>query len=429
MNTIHQINLAFSAAGIALSIVGLIQTLLSSYLEKGTRRFFTAFFCILGAYDCFILTHVLISAYSEYRFAVLSRVIFFGQAIFSSVLSLLLTGFILHLSGEKKIMYNRIFRINFVLWIVYAGMLTANLFSGKIYTVDDFNHYSRGPLFPLQMVPLALIMAMNLLLLRQKWSVLTVKQKRAFMNYILLPSAAMLVQMWSFGVHLIAISTVIAAIIMYSYIIADQTEQYHKRESENARLKINILLAQIQPHFLFNSLTAIKQLCRKDPGKAEKAIADFTAYLRLNMDSLQSDALIPFDEELKHVQGFLNLQKLRFGNELNVVYDLKYRDFYIPTLTLQPLVENAVTYGVRKSESGTGTVMIHSEAFPDRIEISVEDDGPGFVPDVSPDDRDHPHIGLQNVRQRLEQQCDGKLLIDSELDRGTKVTIVLYRGG
>ena len=97
----------------------------------------------------------------------------------------------------------------------------------------------------------------------------------------------------------------------------------------------------------------------------------------------------------------------------------------MPTLTLQPLVENAVTYGVRKSETGCGTVTIRSRAFPDRWEVSVTDDGPGFVPDSLPGDSERSHVGLRNVRERLKHTCGGELRIDSVLGEGTTVTIVL----
>ena len=425
MSTVHLINLIFAAAGSVLGILGLIQTLVCRYLDKETRIFFISFFGILEGYVLFIMTREIIHGFTGAKWVTLSRIAFFGQALLSSVLAVLITGFMLYQSGVKDITKNHAFRISFTLWLLYAAFLVSNLFHGRIYSVDENNAYSRGPLYPLLMVSPVLIMMLNLWVLWQKRHKLTENQKRAFAIYVIAPMVAMLVQMWSLGVHLIVISTVTAAIVMFSYIIADQTERYYLREVENHRLKVDILLAQIQPHFLFNSLTTIKLLCRKDPAKAEDAVTDFTAYLRRHMESLQSDVPIPFEEEIKHVQAYLNLQKLRFGDELNVVYDLEVTDFRIPTLTLQPLVENAVTYGVRRSESGCGTVTIRSRSFPDRVEVCVEDDGPGFVRETLPNDRERSHIGLQNVREHLIQQCGGKLLIDSTPGKGTKVTIIL----
>lgn len=427
MVNVHVINLIFAAAGMVLGILGLVQTLVCRYLDDETRNFFIGFFGILEGYVIFIMTREIIHRFSGPEWVELSRVAFFGQAFLSSVLPVLITGFMLYQSGDKNITKNHFFRISLALWLLYVGMLVSNLFHGRIYFVNENNAYSRGPYFPMLMVPPILIMILNLWILWKKQHKLTENQKRAFTIYVIVPMAAMLVQMWSFGVHLIVISTVTAAIFMLAFIIADQTERYYIREMENHRLKVDILLAQIQPHFLFNSLTIIKLLCRKDPAKAEEAVADFTDYLRRHMESLQSDVLIPFEEEMKHVQAYLNLQKLRFGDELNVAYDLEVKDFRIPTLTLQPLVENAVTYGVRRSESGCGTVTIRSRSFPDRVEVCVEDDGPGFIRETLPNDKERSHIGLQNVRERLSRQCGGKLLIDSTPGQGTTVTIVLPR--
>ena len=106
----------------------------------------------------------------------------------------------------------------------------------------------------------------------------------------------------------------------------------------------------------------------------------------------------------------------------------------MPALTLQPLVENAVRYGVRKNESGQGTVLITTRETVGYFKIAVIDDGPGFDPKViergarpeeEAKDESHAGIGLVNVRRRLAMLCDGKLEIDSQPGKGTKVTILL----
>ena len=96
----------------------------------------------------------------------------------------------------------------------------------------------------------------------------------------------------------------------------------------------------------------------------------------------------------------------------------------MPTLTLQPIVENAVRYGVRKTSTGEGTVIIQTRAYPSHYEVKVIDDGPGFDPNVRKEDG-LSHTGLNNVRERLQRICDGKLEIWSELGKGTIVTMIL----
>lgn len=197
-------------------------------------------------------------------------------------------------------------------------------------------------------------------------------------------------------------------------------------EDELAQSRIAIAISQIQPHFLYNSLTAIKQLCAVDPPRAERAIGAFSSFLRGNLDSISSTLPIPFDRELTHIQNYLSLEKLRFGKRLNVIYGIQTSEFLIPSLTVQPLVENAVRYGVTK-KAGGGTVSLFVKEEESRILIEVCDDGVGFDPDKQADD-ERSHIGIQNVRKRLQAQCGGTLAINSEEGKGTTVTISIKKG-
>lgn len=203
------------------------------------------------------------------------------------------------------------------------------------------------------------------------------------------------------------------------------------REHEDdlkARQRIQIMLGQIQPHFLYNTLGAIKSTYYDDPELARRAIDQFTDFLRHNMDSLTDDQPISFERELAHVRCYLDLLQLRFGDSLHVEYDLECTDFRIPTLTLQPLVENAVSYGVRKNPKGNGLVIIRTRELPESYEVSVIDNGPGFVPDNVPGDSERSHIGIQNVRSRLHSAIGAELTIRSEPGKGTAAVMILPKG-
>ena len=203
------------------------------------------------------------------------------------------------------------------------------------------------------------------------------------------------------------------------------------REHEDdlkARQRIQIMLGQIQPHFLYNTLGAIKSTYYDDPELARRAIDQFTDFLRHNMDSLTDDQPISFEKELAHVRCYLDLLQLRFGDSLHVEYDLECTDFRIPTLTLQPLVENAVSYGVRKNPKGNGLVIIRTRELPESYEVSVIDNGPGFVPDNVPGDSERSHIGIQNVRSRLHSSIGAELTIRSEPGKGTAAVMILPKG-
>ena len=145
------------------------------------------------------------------------------------------------------------------------------------------------------------------------------------------------------------------------------------------------------------------------------------------MDSLESKAPIPFEQELLHVENYLALEHQRFQDRLKVVYEITARDFSIPSLTLQPVVENAVRHGVLRREEG-GTVTIRTEETADAYLVTVSDDGLGF-PDKLEGEDNQSHIGIKNVRERLRLLCGGTLTLRSTPGRGTAAAITIPKEG
>lgn len=189
-------------------------------------------------------------------------------------------------------------------------------------------------------------------------------------------------------------------------------------------MSVDIMLSQIQPHFLYNALGTISHLCKHDPVDAQKAIQEFSAFLRGNMDSLKDRDPVPFEQELNHVMNYLRLEQRRFQNRLKVVYEIQTTGFFIPPLSLQPLVENAVRHGILQKEDG-GTLTIRAWEGEDDFFVAVEDDGVGFErASQLPDLGDHAHIGIENVRGRLAAAGGGTLSIHSS-DQGTAVTLTI----
>ena len=417
------INLIIVVAGLTMSILGLMQAFIERNIESNTRGFFLVLFSALSLYMICILTRTLVTYNDDYISVMLSRIVMPGQAILASVLVILSTAFLLYQSGVIKWYRSVSFIVAFLLWISYIILQIYNLFSGVLFVVNDDNSYYRGPLYPFQMIPMAIILSINLLIVFLQRDRLSKSQKTAFIIYAVLPIIAMLIQAIFKGIHLIAISTVISAFLMLSYITREQNKRYHIKELENADLKMNIMLSQIQTHFLYNALTTIKRLCIKDSYKASESIGQFAEYLRHNMDSITAKHPISFTKELDHVKGYLSLIELRFGDDIQVNYDIEYTDFRLPTLTLQPIVENAVTHGIRGTEDGIGAVTISTRLVGENVEVTVEDDGAGF--DVNKTIDKDSHIGINNVRKRIEHMSGGELIIDSEIGHGTKATIRL----
>ena len=199
--------------------------------------------------------------------------------------------------------------------------------------------------------------------------------------------------------------------------------QIQKMQYDMLQMRISIMTSQIQPHFLYNSLTSIAQLCEKQPQQAKKATIEFADYMRHNMNSLKNSKPVPFDVELNHLKTYLSLKKMRFGDELEIVFDIETTDFLIPSLAVQPLVENAVKHGVGMKEDG-GTIIISTREYDDRYEIVVSDDGVGFDTTKKPDDG-RTHVGMENVKNRLKTMCNAEVIITSEINKGTVSKIII----
>ena len=169
-----------------------------------------------------------------------------------------------------------------------------------------------------------------------------------------------------------------------------------------------------------NTMMSIYYLCDQDPVKAKQVTLDFTFYLRKNFAAIASEDMVPFSDELEHTRAYLAVEQAQFEDTLLVNFDTPYTAFRVPPLTLQPIVENAVKHGMRSS-SNPLHISVITRLTKTSVEIIVENDGLGFTP-VNDNE---PHIALNNIRQRLEMMCKGKLEITPCEGGGTSVKITI----
>lgn len=186
-------------------------------------------------------------------------------------------------------------------------------------------------------------------------------------------------------------------------------------ESELSALKNQMLDAQIKPHFIFNSLTAIQSRYRDGMKEGDQAIAQFAKHLRLLTDA-NGENVIPFDEEVQNVLNYFELENLRAGKNLNLFLDLGFTDFSVPVLSLQPLVENAVQHA-DLNQKEDGYVQISSEKTDDGVLVVVEDNGRGFDVGTTP-----MGVGLENTGKRLAL-FGASMEINSKIGQGTRIEI------
>ena len=422
------INYVIDLTGLIISVLGIIQVLRSRFLMSRSRQYFLVIFMILIVYAVSDLISWLTYEKSGTGWLLVSKTGLFLESVVSCAMIPLLTSFLLYTSGEENGRKSRILQINQILFLIYFLLLIYTQFSTEIYYYDDSGIYHRGPWYPVLLVLPAVMTMLNLRLLWEKRTMLSRQQIIVFFSCFVMPAVSIIIQMLFYGISVILLGSSVAAFILLISVMNDQTEQYYRQQAENSKLKTEILLSQIQPHFLFNTLGTISHLCTNAP-EAKEAILLFSRYLRGNIEVLSNEMLIPFDKETEHARIYLELEKMRFGDSLQVSWDLACTDFMIPSLTLQPLVENAVRYGVRGNADGCGTVQILSRECPDHYEISVIDDGPGFSFSSGQEPESRVHIGIQNVKERLRIICNGELEISSAPDQGTRITIILPKKG
>jgi len=414
---IYLTNFGVAVSGLVVSLIGLVLSRIVQYYDKGYKTFFTVIFSVMVAYVSSNLVVWIVSDISGRSYAVISTVFLFFESYFSSLLLPILTVFLLF-CAKKEWKTSPYFHAAAALWLIYFGLLVFAQFTHWIYYYTPDNEYHRGPFYAVLLIPPALLMAVNLFVLYRLRSAYSVQLKTTFLMYTLIPLICMLIQMFFYGLLMTVLGSTISALFMLLTILWDQTDKSIKQAQENARQKASISVLQMRPHFIYNTMMSIYYLCTQDAEKAQQVTKDFTSYLRKNFTAIVKEDTIPFSEELEHTRAYLAVEKVRFENRLFVEFDTPETMFRLPPLTLQPIVENAVKHGV-DPELEPLYITVSTRATDKGFEIVVEDTGPGFGECSS----DEPHIALNNIRQRLEMMCKGKLTIADRSQGGTVITI------
>ena len=343
--------------------------------------------------------------------------------IMNNVELLLLFNFTISYVQLKEKTKKALYLINIVIFSLFVVLDIVNIFTHMFFYADN-GVYTRTKLMFLSQIYqfIAFVLVFVITAFNKK---LNNTEKIAFAVYCILPVIAIIVQYLLPGYAIAYLSIIFAIEILFLFVNMMKNIKLANEEKRTKEAEVKLMVSQIQPHFIYNTLSSISTLIKIDPEKAQKCLDEFTEYLRANLTSISETNLIGFEKELKHIETYLFLEKMRFAERLNYVFDIKTKDFFVPPLSVQPLVENAVKHGILKKVEG-GTITLKTYEDEKAYIVEIIDDGIGFdVDDKSLKTNDH--VGLNNVRYRISTMTNGELTVESKIDKGTKVMIKFYK--
>ena len=408
------LNSTMGVAGLMLTTLGLVLSIVCRPLERWTRGYFITNFSIMIVYTL----SVTVSNFAVfYSLPFLLKPSVFMESLSSSLLMPLLTVYLLRLCKEN-LSTSPLFIAVMMLWTVYFALLLFTQFTTVIYSIGADGVYRRGALYPLLLIPPAATMLLNLAGLWRRRRKLTGRQRLALLIYIAAPLLGMVIQMFFYGLLLVAYGTITGALAMFVFILSEQVDMTIRQTRDNAEKEFSLRVLQMRPHFIYNAMTSIYYLIDTDPQTAKEAIRGFSNYLHRNFNAVTKTEQVSFEEELAHTQAYLAVEEARFGNRLQVSYDIPHKRFHLPPLTLEPIVENAVKHGM-DPDCDPLRILIRTRALDGGSEITVENNGTDFNPGES----NREGVGLSNVRERLALMCSGSLEITQREGGGAIATL------
>jgi len=402
---------------LSLAILGLVVALVMPFIDRWNKRFFIILFNVL----IICMTVYLVEGISYVDPSMLPglKPVYFLESLFVSIPLPMFTVYLLHCCGENW-KRSPLFRATGSLWIIFCILLIITQFTTAIYYFTPDYQFRFGPWYPLLVLPMLLVMILNLAGVIRRRNRLSRKSIYAFLLFLLPLTASLLIQMFVFNFAIADVGITVSAFSMFLMILSAQREQHMRQQQEIISQQASILVLQMRPHFIYNTMMSIYYLCKQDPEKAQNVTLDFTTYLRKNFTAIVSNDTIPFSDELEHTRAYLAVEKAGFEDRLIVEYDTPHILFRVPPLTLQPIVENAVKHGM-DPDSDPLMITIRTRKTDSGSEITVEDSGIGF--DSS--DNNEPHIALANIRQRLEMMCSGKVITMPREGGGTVIKVII----
>ena len=421
----EQITFLGLGATLAMMALGLVSGLVIPGIDRWNRRFFAAFFAV------FLMSRIVYTVdvilYGMPGLESVEKAVWFLQSLLGSIPMPMFTFYLVHCYGEN---WRRsvLFRAVLTIWGLYVLLLCIGQLTPLFYIAINWESRLREDLrYPSGAIALIGITLLNLISVIRRWNALPPKKRFAFLAMLLpVPVIFVYLVFSASGLLFTDIGFSLSTLSMFFIILHDQAEQNMRQQQKIAHQRSSIMILQMRPHFIYNTMMSIYYLCKQDPDLAQQVTLDFTTYLRRNFTALASEEPIPFSEELEHTRTYLAVEQAQFDDMLFIDYDTPHVDFRLPPLTLQPIAENTVKHGMNP-DSAPLRIRITTRRTGSGSEIIVEDNGPGFDPEdgFKPTDDSEPHVALKNIRERLEIMCNGKMTIVPREGGGTLVRVTI----
>lgn len=408
---------SISGALILIAILGIIFSSLVPIIDKWNKRYLVILFIfqLLCLITCFFDAIM----YGKTEMIALEKINLFLETVFLLSIVVMPSMFLSHYIGEK-LKNGLLASLAIVFAFTDLALLIIAQFTDIFYSLTDTNELKRGFLFPLLIAPIIVIILIDII------GVIVIRKKLSkgffitFLIYLPLLLVTIFVHMF-YPIEFVVVLVIGAwSLTMLILIVLENAREYLKQQKEIANKNTHILVLQMRPHFIYNTMTSIYYLCEQDPLKAKEVTYNFTTYLRKNFAAIASEETISFTDELEHTRAYCEVEKAQFEDSLFIEFDTPHTMFKLPPLTLQPIVENAVKHGMVSSNKPIH-ILVKTRKTDVASEIIVEDDGPGY----QPKDDNEPHVALNNIRKRLEIMCRGTLEISSGEKGGTLVRVTI----
>ena len=405
-----------SGALMVMMVIGIAFSAVMPALGRWNKCYFITLFSLF--FLCTVTCFIAVLFWEDPTKAQAARIVYIFEGLLLSTPIYMPMLFLLHSCGED-LKSSPLFKAATVFEGIYIVWLAVMQFTDVLYYVTPDNHFIRGPLWPFWLTPLVMILILNIAGVFKRRKKLSKKVFIALLVYLLPMTAAIIAHMFISVELFVIFGMALFAMIMFILIISDHIEQYTRYQREIAHQRASVMVLQMRPHFIANTLATVYHLCKQDPDKAQQVTLDFTNYLRQNLSAIASEDTVPFADELTHTHAYLAVEQALHEDSLVVEFDTPHTFFRVPPLTLQPLVENAVKHGMDQTENPLH-IFVKTRLTDDGSEIVVENDGSDFAPA----DDNEPHIALNNIRQRIEMMCKGTLTITPRTG-GTVVTVFI----